>query len=340
MIDLNPYLEEYNDKVKLDSSREGVLRTSRDSIKDTIIKYFKDNNKKEPTFKGQGSFKMKTTINPKDTNDEYDVDYGVYIRSEDIIHAGSEQNQSEWKSPTTVHNWVYEAVKNKTSQLPENKNKCVRVKYAPGETTYSYHIDLPIYVECNNKYYLAVKNDNEWVESDPTEITDWFRNEINTKTEQLRVIVRFLKSWSKLQSWNCKKPTGLIITILCANEFSEQGDGIYDIALHETVNNIIDFIDEQLKKSEYVLLNPATSDNENLLNDYKEAAIVEFKEKLCRLSDNFESALEADEKEDAFKHLRKCFIDIDDIDSDVSISEENYAKTSAPAIIGNDGRSA
>ncbi len=340
MIDLNPYLENYNEKIKLDSSREDTLRTSRDSIGDTIIKFFENNNKKKPSFSGQGSFSMKTTINPKDTNDEYDVDFGVYIKAIDVIPEGQENNQSEWITPTTVHNWIYEAVKNKTSQLPENKNKCIRVKYAPGETAYSYHVDLPIYVESNGKYFLAVKNDNEWVESDPKAIVEWFKNELKEKTEQLRVIVRFLKSWVKLQSWNCKKPTGLLVTILAVNEFSKQDEGLYDISLYQTVDNIVKFLEKQIQNSEYKLINP-TAEDENLLSDYSEPALVEFKEKLSRLFVNIQNALEAEKNDDAFKSLKKCFSDIEDIEVTITPDEEkNYIKTSAPAIIGNDGRSA
>lgn len=337
MINLNPYLEQYNSDIKLDAKREDVLRTSRNAIDGTIVKYFENNNKKKPTFKGQGSFSMKTTINPKDTNDEYDIDYGVYLNFQDVIPEDKEDDKTAWIKPETVHTWVYNAVETQTSQKPENKNKCVRVKYAPGENTYSYHIDLPIYVEHNGKYFLAVKNDNEWTESDPRAIIDWFLDEVKENGEDYRIIVRFLKSWSKLQSWNCKKPTGLILTILASNEFSKQDEGVYDLALLETVENIIENLDNQLKTAKYELYNPIAT-SENLFEDYSEAALTEFKEKLQNLYDNLDNAMEASSEEDAFRLLRKCFKDIEYCDTSESIS--NYARTSAPAIIGNDGRSA
>lgn len=339
MIDLNPYLEQYNDDIKLDSKREDTLRTSRNAIDDTIVRYFENNNKKKPTFRSQGSFSMKTIINPKDTSDEYDIDYGVYLNSQDVIPEGKEDDNSAWVKAETVHNWLCEAVKNQTSQKPINKNKCVRVKYAPGENSYSYHIDLPIYVELEGTYFLAVKNDNKWVESDPRAIVDWFRNQVKEKDESYRVIVRFLKSWSKLQSWNCKKPTGLILTILAANKFSQQEEGIYDLSLVETVKNIVDDLDIQLKNMKYELYNPVAT-SENLFEDYSEAALTELKEKLQNLYDNLDNAMEASSEEDAFRLLRKCFKDVREIECDASESVSNYARTSAPAIIGNDGRSA
>jgi len=340
MIDLNPYLEKYNNCIKLDSTRETYLKTSRDAIKNTIIRYFKNNDKTEPTFKSQGSFKMKTIINPKDTNDEYDIDYGVYLNHEDIIPKGKENNQSEWIKPETVHNWIYKAVENQTSQKPENKNKCIRVKYAPGEKTYSYHIDLPIYVEYKGKYYLAVKNNNEWIESNPCAIIDWFNNEVKDKGEDFRIIVRFLKSWAKLQSWNCKKPTGLILTILAAEQYIKQiiNENIYDLKLFETTENIIKELDKQIQKNTYELYNPVSS-SENLFKDYSKAAIIELREKIVNLKDNIDSALDAETSEDAFKHLRKCFSDIENYNIN-DLTENNYLKTLAPAVLGNDGRSA
>lgn len=339
MIDLNPYLEQYNYDIKLDSKREDILRTSRNAIDDTIVKYFDNNDKKKPTFRGQGSFSMKTTINPKDTNDEYDIDYGVYLNSKDVIPEGKENYKTEWIKPETVHSWIYRAVENQTSQKPENKNKCVRVKYAPSENSYSYHIDLPIYVEHDGKYFLAVKNGNEWIESNPRAIVDWFQDKVKEKGEDYRIIVRFLKSWSKLQSWNCKKPTGLVLTILVANEFSKQNEGIYDLSLLETVENVIKNLDIQLKTAKYELYNPVAT-SENLFEDYSEAALTEFKEKLQNLCDNLDNAMEASSEEDAFRLLRKCFKDIKEIEYDTSESVSNYARTSAPAVIGNDGRSA
>lgn len=59
---MNPYLEQYNNEIKLDTARETNLRKSRDAVKDTVVRYFENNNKKKPSFKGQGSFTMKTTI--------------------------------------------------------------------------------------------------------------------------------------------------------------------------------------------------------------------------------------------------------------------------------------
>jgi hypothetical protein len=336
MIDLNKYFDKYNEKIKLDDSRCKQLRTSRDALRDKIKKDFSDNGRLQPDFKGQGSFTMGTTINPKDTNDAYDIDYGVYLSEKDVI-----KDDGNWITPATVHDWIFSAVENQTSQTPENKNKCVRVKYAPGETSYSYHIDLPIYVECDGKCYLAVKNTNEWVESDPRAIVDWFRDEIKeeNKSEQLRLIVRFVKSWVKSKSWNCKKPTGLLLTVLCAENFVKHDDGICDLALYQTVGKIKTFLDDELKKGEgnYFISNPVAS--ENLLNEYTESALKEFKEKIETFYDNLDNALSADTNEDVYKYLSRIFNDMDEID-DISDEQNNYLKTKAPAIIGNDGRSA
>ena len=65
-----------------------------------------------------------------------------------------------------------------------------------------------------------------------------------------------------------------------------------------------------------------------------------MKEKLQNFYDNLDNAMEASTEDDAFRLLRKCFKDIKEIEADTSESVSSYARTSAPAIIGNDGRSA
>ena len=333
MIDLNEYLKKYNTKIKLNETREKKLRDSRDKLKERIENEFIKNEKKKPTFKGQGSFKMKTVINPKDTSDEYDIDYGVYLSEEDVLDANGKK-----KTPTTVHKWVYDAVNGHTYKT-ENKNKCIRVKYAPGEQSYSYHVDLPIYFENEGKCYLAVKNEDKWIESNPNNIVEWFREEIKEEnsSEQLRVIIRFVKSWVKLNNWNHKKPTGLLITVLCANNFSKQKNDIYDIALYETISNIISFIEKELEKSENeYLLNLPVHPYDNLLKEYSRGALDEFLSKLKTFINNLKKAFVADDDESLQECLKNIFEDIEDVFND----DQNCLQTKAPAIIGNDDRSA
>ena len=275
MINLNEYFKQYNEKIKLDDTREEQLRTSREALKSRIESHFEKIEKHKPDFKGQGSFKMKTIINPKEEGDEYDIDYGVYISDKDII-----KDDGNWKTVDTVRNWVYEAVDGHTSQKPICKNKCIRVKYAQDSNGYLYHVDLPIYTVHNDEYYLAV-GDEGWINSNPQAIVDWFRDEIKEK-EQLRRIVRYLKSWVKLKSWNTTKPSGLITTILCANHFNNGGlPDDDDIALCNTIQGIRTFLEDELKKDEgnYCLVNPAEKTKvENLFEDYSKAALTAFKD--------------------------------------------------------------
>lgn len=251
------------DVIKLGSIKKSELRTSRNAVRSDIEKYF-DNNRPNHSvhFKGQGSFVMHTTILP--ISGEYDVDDGVYIFGE----------KEDRPSPQTAHNWIYEAVKDRTGQETIDKNTCVRVQYAK-----QYHIDLPIYykTESSNDEFtidtdeipqLAHKS-KSWIASDPYAFKLWFENEANGKP-QLKRIVRYLKAWTdNKRDVNGKLilPSGLVLTILaCNNYHSNDRD---DLSLLETLKNIQKKIDDRANFfGSYVCYRPTIDENENLLKKY------------------------------------------------------------------------
>lgn len=100
---------------------------------------------------------------------------------------------------------------------PEIKKNCVRVRYAAG-----YHVDIPVYRIriVAGKEILELASD-EWRESNPTEINDWFADEESKspcdegEESQLRRQVRMLKVYARAQTGD-KALSGLILTILAA----------------------------------------------------------------------------------------------------------------------------
>jgi len=123
MANLHETFIDFNDSIiSLSPKKKGELRISRNAVRDDIRKYFKNNRDKHTVgFKGQGSFMMNTTILP--ISGEYDVDDGVYI-------FGEEEDRPK---PQAAHNWICEAVKNRTNQDTIDKNTCVRVNYSSQE---------------------------------------------------------------------------------------------------------------------------------------------------------------------------------------------------------------
>lgn len=129
----------FHGRIELHDSKEANLQRGRDAIRDVIRDSFRDKKRSPvPEFCAQGSFTMRTTVNPIDG--EYDLDDGVYLQN--LSH----DDKSKWPTPAEVHQWVVDAVDGHTEQKPIDKTSCVRVIYAG-----QYHIDLPIYADLNGK---------------------------------------------------------------------------------------------------------------------------------------------------------------------------------------------
>lgn len=175
---------------------------------------------------------MDTIINPiprkiKKGNEEktvlyYDVDDGIYFEGY--------KEPKDRPTPTTYHNWVYEAVKGHTDNDPIDKNTCIRTLFAEG-----HNVDQPIYYKNDDTPELAHKRDG-WIDSDPKAFTDWFNEKAETNP-QLRKLARFGKGWidnREFENQNKPMPSGLIITILFAENAVYRKDRD-DVALKETL---------------------------------------------------------------------------------------------------------
>lgn len=335
MADLHSTFIEFDGVVKLSSKKKDTLRTSRNSIRDDIRTYFKNNRDKHSvSFKGQGSFVMATTIEPLSC--EYDVDDGVYI-------FGKEEDRP---TPQTAHDWIFNAVKDRTSS-EKDKNTCVRVIYKN-----DYHVDLPIYYKTDrsdNQFVLDAEvpllahKGKGWIESDPYAFKKWFDEQARGKP-QLKRIIRYLKVWSdKKQNDNSslRFPSGMIFTILASENYVSNNRD--DKALLETLKSIQRNIDdERFAHGIYSCYRPVIDKTENLLDKY---SATTTKNNFLVALDSFitsgEQAIELDSKKDACakwqKHLGDRFPCSNVKDDDSSSSAKAFT---APDIIKRDNKSA
>lgn len=318
MATLHKEYSAFNLKIALEDTKKESLIKSRDSLKDKIRKYFKDEKPKElqPKFAGQGSTEMNTTVNPIPEEDEdgntilkYDLDYGVYF-----IEKDGEDNK---RSINTWHDWVYNAVENHTSTPPEKKNTCVRVIFADG-----HHIDLPIYYKKNGVIQLAHKS-KDWIDSDPKEFFDWFNNKAKDD-QQLRRIVRYLKAWKNYRESNnasLKLPSGFALTILAVNSFTPNDSN--DIAFKDTVTKI-----KEKLNVKFECLRPTTPLNENIFEGYSDTKKTDFLNALDSLVKACDNALSEKNFKKASEHLRKQFGDRFPLGKDEN-EEDKSARTAS-----------
>ena len=285
MTDLHSEFQTYHGKVALTSTKKKDLRKARKAIRKKIKTYFKDELEvAQPKFWEQGSFAMKTTVNPLDG--EFDVDDGVYLQHLD------NEDDSEWPAAETVHKWLVDATDGHTKEKPIDKNTCVRVRYAG-----QYHVDLPSYGELNDEYKLAVKGCEEWPTSDPKAITDWFNDQVDAD-EQLLRLVRYFKAWADYQATRRgKMPSGLILTVLVVQNW--QPNTRDDLCVSDTAAAI-----ESAVKPVFRVYNPV-DDSEELTSRLNKEQKKRFQDAISDLVANSTEAIDAEKGSTASKLWRK-----------------------------------
>ena len=258
---------EFNTEISLTSNKKTKMTNSKDGLRARIRKYFKEHHSEYvPKFYIQGSYKMKTGIRTKD--DICDLDDGVYFfRNPDV-------------TATTLQNWIWDAVNGYTSTTPEHRKKCIRNIFSG-----DYEIDIPVYYKISGKeYQLAVKN-NDWEDSDPKALIDWFNANKDTNGKMIKTI-KELKAWCDYK--RNKMPSGLAITILAMNAKDK-------IVLNDRDDIVLTDILREIKKAlaqKFECIVPVTP-NDDLFADYDTTRKNNFLSNL----DNFLADAEAALKE-------------------------------------------
>jgi hypothetical protein len=290
MADLHPEFTTFHGKIKLSKSKKESLKKSRDANRERVKKHFREKLELAvPKFHGQGSYMMGTTVNPIDG--EFDLDDGVYLQHLD------KTNDKDWPTPATIHRWLVDATSGSTNEKPIDKNTCVRVRYAG-----QYHLDLPAYAELNDVYYLAIKGEQRWYESDPKALTVWFVDKVKSEGEQLRRLVRYLKAWADFQKGRKgKMVNGLILTVLASDYYvtSERDD----VALAETAKAISENVE-----TFFTVYNPVDS-KEKLTDRLTDVQKKRFQNAISALATDAADAITNDDASEAADLWRRQFGD-------------------------------
>ncbi len=318
MADLNKLFYKFNETITLTTAKSDSLKKSRDALRADIKNWFSDKDKRQPKFCWQGSYAMKTVVNPLGDK-EYDLDDGVYIQGYE------EQDIDNWVSTSTAHSWIKDAVNDRTQKDVIDKNTCVRVPYAAG-----YHIDLPMYIYKDGVAYLAHKS-NGWMESDPKAFKDWFVGKVSNDRygEQLRSIVKYLKAWRDYKDVPLK---GIEITILATNSFDKYNDRD-DKSLRNTVENIISVLECDFKCRKPVI------PNENLFEDASESKKTKIISELKHLKENLDKAINEEDEKKASEYVIKSFGNRFPL-GETTPKKADFAASAMPGVLRHDGRSA
>lgn len=211
-------VNELNDKKDLNIKR----------LRDGLDQYIKDSGKKYKIekFVVQGSMAMDTAIQ-NDEND-FDIDVGVIFDANTIIGVGHRE----------IKNIIVDCFLNKWpnqfSKDPEAKRNCVTISYQDG-----YHLDFALYRHSKGVFSTVEKYEHAgsttWNKRNPYAINKWFDEQVESKGEFLRTIVRLSKALVKSSSYSVL-PGGLIQTVLLDECFVS--DQRLDLCFYRTLKMV------------------------------------------------------------------------------------------------------
>lgn len=257
----------FDESITISSTKRSTLKTNREAIRKKIRDYFKTNwsDKIQPKFHWQGSYAMRTILNPIKDEDGlgvYDLDDGVYF----VGDSEDDRETISW-----YHTEVLKAVEKHTDSGAEDKNPCVRVLYADG-----HHVDLPIYFMLDDDEHpqLAHKK-QDWTDSDPRDFLDWFNG--REEHPQLRRMIKYLKAWCEYihSEKNKKMPTGCILTMLAAEHY--QSNERDDVALKDL---LVSMYDKLSKDDGFHCYRPTFPKDEDLFANYSDTRKKNFLDEL------------------------------------------------------------
>jgi hypothetical protein len=201
-----------DDRVTLTAAQRREMRERRNANRDRLHRGLDKEGKPQPDQHIiQGSYAMKTMTQHSDR--DYDIDDGAAFADHKL-----KSNSGTPMTPQEAKQMVADGLKSGGGLQtdPEIKKNCVRVPYAAG-----YHVDIPVYRLRNvNGGQVRELASDEWRESNPTEINDWFADKEGEAGDEgdepeLRRLVRLAKVYVRIQT-DDQALSGLIVTVLAA----------------------------------------------------------------------------------------------------------------------------
>ncbi len=293
-MDFGSEFDKYYKTISIDSDKRTKLLANKGLLRQKIRDDFKDKSRKIPKFHIQGSMEKNTSTGINPLNGDYDIDDGVYLQNID-----SSKPIDEWESPEKAHKWVFDAVDGHTKST-EDLSKCVRVNYANNEK----HVDLPIYVQKDDDYYLAIKGKG-WKKNNPKDIADWFQDRNTVLGENFRKGSRLLKAWKdKRESENTalKLFGGFQLSILVSNHFPSS-TGNTEEFFYKLVQNI------NQNLWQYPPLRNPKNYSQDTLEYYTQSRIDTFKSEFGTLYSKAKEAYEETDCQKKYEKWKKVFGD-------------------------------
>lgn len=237
-----------------------------------------------PAFWPQGSYSYNTMNNPAySPPQQFDLDDGVYlpmdmfedmpIYSKDLFFEIVDEALSELAK---TEKWEF-----------QKKDTCSRIVINP-----KMHLDFPMYAMPRKKFeelkqkqqialnvvtesyefreavdetielnpdevYLAVRNEEHWIKSDPKQIELWFKGKIKIHGKRLTRVCRYFKSWRDF-TWLNGGPSSIVLMVNVVDVFNRNEIFNRDC---EAILEVSKELPELFSKD---ILNPAVDEQEEM----------------------------------------------------------------------------
>lgn len=199
-----------------------------------------------PKFWTQGSFAYQTLNSPAQTPpQQIDIDDGVYFPMTFVEDKPVAAKVLLFRivdeillDVAKVNGWALNTKKATCSRLiidegvhmdipiyaiPAQKTQHLEKAAARGVALESY--DSLAFTESvsldPNEVYLAMRNDEHWIQSDPKKVKDWFEGECQMHGSMLRRVCRYLKAWRD-HAWKDGGPSSICLMVAAAETFDKE----------------------------------------------------------------------------------------------------------------------
>lgn len=319
-----------DDRKDIAEAKNEVRMALRDGIPRVYATEGHPGNVPQPRFFTQGSWAYKTLNSPAQQPQQADVDDGCYLPLSFL-------NQTD--SPSVAAEVFFDVAEKALADIVKErgwvlsvKPTCIRV-----EISDLAHIDIPLYAIPDDEFETLVKAENVkraafegicnfaeaamdsweelpktkvllahreegWMHSDPRPVKEWFVDQVETKGEQLRRVVRYIKAYRDW-TWKSGGPSSILLMAAAAPLFVKK-DRRDDQALTDVVKQL----PEALRKGVSNPINPKESLTDRLRAssadvDMVEQAALRFED----LGRRLQAVLDAGNAEQACAWLRGLF---------------------------------
>lgn len=315
------------DRADISQAKKDVREALRDRIPQVYAAESHPGKAPQPRFFTQGSWAYKTLNAPAREPQQADIDDGCYLPLGFL---------SLTERPSVAAEVFFDVAQKALGPLVEQKGwklsgkpTCIRI-----EISDLAHIDIPLYAIPDKEFETLVKaemaragrianvldaaadswdelpatkvllahREEGWKHSDPRPVKVWFIDQVETKGEQLRRVVRYLKAYRDW-SWQTGGPSSILLMAAAAPLFVKQDrrddQALLDVvkqlpaALRKGVNNPVD-----AKES---LTDRLRASNED--EDLVEQAAARFEQ----LGRNLQATLDAGNASQACIWMRNVF---------------------------------